>query len=258
MAKPKKKLRSAARFLRTGEIARAVGCHPNTVRLYEEWGYLQPVPRHPRSSYRMFTPRHLEQMRLAWLALKYPYPGGKQVVLDLVHQAARDEFGAAMESAYTYLAQVQAETAHAETAIAFVERWVRGVPMETRQEPLSISQAARLLNLSPDTLRDWERNGLLKVPRNPRNNYRQYGPQEIGRLRVLRMLRQAGYSLMAILQLMLELDSGTPQDLRAILDTPRPDSEILHIADRWLSTLQEQETRARAIIAQLENMMSGN
>jgi hypothetical protein len=31
--------------LSTSKIAKAVGCHPNTVRLYEQWGLIQPVPR---------------------------------------------------------------------------------------------------------------------------------------------------------------------------------------------------------------------
>jgi len=247
--------RSSKQFLRTSDLARAVGCHPNTVRLYEEWGYLQPAPRHPKNNYRMFTTKHLEQMRLAWLALKYPYPGGKQVALDLVHQAAQGNFVQAMDEAYVYLTQVQAETAQAEAAIVFVERWIDGVPMEVQDKPLFTGQAAELLNLSRDTLRDWERNGLLTVPRNPYNNYRRYGSEEIGRLRVIRMLREAGYSLMAILGLMIELDRGKRENLRQIIDTPREDSDILFIADRWLSTLAEEKERAYAIIAQLEKMM---
>lgn len=42
------------RYLRTSDIAKAVGVHPNTVRLYEEWGFLPPIPRN-LSGYRLFT-----------------------------------------------------------------------------------------------------------------------------------------------------------------------------------------------------------
>jgi len=52
------------RYLRTSDIAKAAGVHPNTVRLYEEWGFLPPVPRSP-SRYRLFTKHHLDQMHLA-------------------------------------------------------------------------------------------------------------------------------------------------------------------------------------------------
>jgi len=40
-------------YLRTSDIAKSVGAHSNTVRLYEEWGFLPPVPRAP-NSYRLF------------------------------------------------------------------------------------------------------------------------------------------------------------------------------------------------------------
>ncbi len=69
--------------LRTVDLARAVGVHPNTVRLYEQWGFIAPVPR-SRSGYRQFTEQHLDQMRLARTALQWPYPGGKEPVLNLV------------------------------------------------------------------------------------------------------------------------------------------------------------------------------
>ncbi len=48
----------------------------------------------------------------------------------------------------------------------------------------------------------------LEVPRQESNTYRLYGPQEISRLRVIRMLANAGYSLMAILRMLLQLDRG--------------------------------------------------
>ncbi len=54
--------------LKTSDIAREIGVHPNTVRLYEERGYISSVPR-AENGYRRFTSRHLEEMRLAHLAL---------------------------------------------------------------------------------------------------------------------------------------------------------------------------------------------
>ena len=75
-------------YLTTAGVARIVGVHPNTVRLYEQWGFLPPIPRDPRNGYRRFTPQHLAQMRLARTALQWPYPSGKVPVLDLVYKAA--------------------------------------------------------------------------------------------------------------------------------------------------------------------------
>jgi DNA-binding transcriptional MerR regulator len=112
-----------------------------------------------------------------------------------------------------------------------------------------------LLDVSTDRLRNWERDGLIKVPRDPDNGYRRYGAAEIGRLRVIRLLRSAGYSTMAILRMMLYFDQGQRDGLRQALDTPRPDEDIIFATDRWLSTLAETEEQALTIIAQLDKML---
>ncbi len=242
------------RYLRTTDIARAVGVHPNTVRLYEEWGYLPAVPR-SRSGYRQFTEDHLDQMKLAWAALHTSWHGTKRILNRMVRQAATGDLGGALELAYIYLSAVRAEYVQAEDSARFLERWAKGQATDATQSPLKIGEAARLLDLSRDVLRNWERDGLLTVPRNPENGYRLYGAAEIGRLRVLRMLRRAGYSTMAILRMVRWLDSGQTEDLRQVLDTPRPEDDVYSAADSWLSSLKEYEQQGLKIIAQIEAMI---
>jgi DNA-binding transcriptional MerR regulator len=242
------------RYLRTAEVAAAADVHPNTVRLYEEWGYLPSIPR-SRSGYRQFTEAHVAQMKLARLALQWPYPGGKEPVTELVRRAAAGDFGRALELAYRYLANVRAEQAQAQAALAFLEQWAAGQVTDLVVEPLSIGEAAERLDVTRDMLRNWDRNGLLDVPRHPDNGYRQYGAAELGRARVIRMLRQAGYSVMAILRMLLAFDTGHREDLAATLDTPRPDEDVVNVADRWLSTLATEEQRALDLIQQLAAMI---
>jgi DNA-binding transcriptional MerR regulator len=238
----------------TSDLARSVGCHPNTVRLYETWGFLPPVPRNPSNNYRVYSPYHKAQFELAFLALKYPYPGGKDVVLDMVHAARDRNLDRARDLALVYLSQIQAERKQAEAAIDYLERWMAGEEIPALSKPLHIGEAAETLNLTRDTLRSWERDGLLEVPRNTHNHYRLYGRAEIGRLRVIRVLVNAGYSHMAILRLMIQLDSGGDVDPRQALDTPRADEEIFHVTDRWLTALDEQEQRCRKILEKIEAM----
>jgi DNA-binding transcriptional MerR regulator len=196
-------------------------------------------------------------MRLARLALKGPWPGRaiRRSALDLVRQAASGDLGGALERAYQHLALVQAERAQAEAAADLLERWAQATATDATARPLQIGQAARRLGVTADMLRNWEANGLIRVPRNPKNGYRLYGAPELGRLRVIHMLNRAGYSQMAILRMLLHLDQARGGDLRALLDTPRPDEDIYSAADRWLSTLSEQEGRASDIIRQLEAML---
>jgi DNA-binding transcriptional MerR regulator len=241
-------------YLRTSDIAKAVGVHVNTVRLYEEWGFLPSIPRSP-TGYRLFTQAHLEQMRLARMAMHGPWPGGniRKSALALVRKAASGDLGGALEQAYHHMALVRAERARAEAAAGLLERWAHGTATDATDEPLHIGEAAELLDVTADQLRNWERNGLIKAPRNPHNNYRLYSATELGRLRVIRMLLRAGYSMMAILRMLLQLDQGA--DPRQALDTPHPDEDVYTAADQWLSSLAEQEQRAQSIIAQIEKMI---
>lgn len=244
-------------YLTTSQIAKAAGVHPNTVRLYEQWGLLPPVPR-TRSGYRKFSEFHLDQMRLARTALSGLYPGKRirHSAMAVVLRSAAGDLGGALELAYVHQALVQSEQAQAETAARLLQRWAQGAAADVTQENLSISQVARLLDVTQDALRNWERNGLLRVPRNPYNRYRVYSGQDIGRLRVIRMLRSTGYSMMAILRMMHQLDTGQTGNLRQVLDTPRPDEDVITAMDRWLTSLLEQEQRAGMIIAILDEMIA--
>lgn len=43
----------------------------------------------------------------------------------------------------------------------------------------TIKQAARIIGVTPLTLRNWDKSGKLKPYRHPINNYRVYKPQEL-------------------------------------------------------------------------------
>ena len=243
--------------LSTAKIAKAVGCHPNTVRLYEQWGFLPAVPRSP-AGYRLYTEAHLDQMRLARMGLNTDWPGRRlrTSVVDLIKQAALGDLGGALELAYQHLALVNAVQAQAESAAKLLVRWAQGAPTDATVRQMRMVDTARLLGLTRDILRNWERSGLIAVPRDPANGYRQYGQIQVARLRVIRMLRNAGYSTMAILRMLIQLDEGTTQDLRQALNTPRADEDVFYATDRWVSTLDDQEQRALKMITLLEERIS--
>jgi DNA-binding transcriptional MerR regulator len=244
------------KYLRTSDLAAAVGVHPNTVRRYVDRGFLPPVKRSP-TGYRRFTQRHLDCLRLSRLVFSNQYPGRAiyQSGIHVLLTTVSGDLGGALELAYGHLALVQAERAQADVAAGLLERWAFGVPADATSQPLLIGQVARILGVSIDIVRSWDRNGLIDVPRDPSNRYRCYGAKEISRLRVIRMLSRAGYSLSAILRMLIQLDRGEKTDLRLALDTPRPDEDVYTSADRWISTLTDQEQRARTIIALVEEII---
>lgn len=243
--------------MKTSDIAKILGVHVNTVRLYEESGFLPPIPR-GENGYRLYSSLHLEQAKLVRLTLHWPYLGDKENLLALLRNAATGNLGTAMELAYGYLAHIRMERTFTEAAIEFLERWAAGYLVDSVQERVHISEAAKRLNVTVDMLRNWERNGLIAVPREPDSQYRLYGTSEFGRIRVIRTLLQAGYSLMAILRMLQAFDAGKTENLANALELPLEDSANEHIeviADHWLSSLLELENRAKVIIKQISRLM---
>lgn len=243
--------------LRTVDLARAAGVHPNTVRRYADRGLLPPVERSP-NGYRRFTRNHLDCLRIARLIYKETFPGRaiRHSASRVLQNALRGDWVSALVNSRAHLAFVQSEQTQAETAALLLERWAAGMDTASVGQPMPIGQAARMLDVSIDMLRNWERNGLITVPRQTDNRYRRYGPTEISRLRVIRTLSRAGYSQMAILRMLRQLDRGVKADLRHVLNIPPPDEDVYSASDRWLSTLADQEQAALRLIALVEEIVT--
>ena len=248
---------STQKNFRTSELARAAGVHPNTVRLYEQWGLIPPVERTP-SGYRIFHQPHLDCLKLARKIYSAPYPGRgfRAMGTEIIQCAVADNWSAALEKAQVHLSAVETELERAEAAADLLEHWAQHMTEATDDPPLSIGEVARLLGVSVDIVRNAERNGLITVPRNLYNGYRLFRKREIERLQIIRMLTRAGYSHMAILRMFLELDAGNTRNLKKVLDTPRADEDIFTVADRWLTTLQVQKKMAQEVVGMIAKVIA--
>jgi DNA-binding transcriptional MerR regulator len=246
-----------AKHLRTSDLARAVGIHSNTVRLYVDWGLIPPVER-SESGYRLFTQKHLDCLRLARMIYTSQYPGRdlRASSNEIIQHAVADNWGRALEKAYDHLASVKAELKSANQAANLLEHWAQNMAADSNQEPFAIREVSKLLGVSHDVVRNWERNGLISVRRNSYNNYRLFGKRDVERLQIIRMLSHAGYSHMAILRMFIELDGGRTRGLKKVLDTPREDEDIFTAADNLLSTLHGQEKLAKNVIKMIAEIIN--
>jgi DNA-binding transcriptional MerR regulator len=208
--------------------------------------------------YRKFTESHLEQVKLIRLLMNFTWMGGtiRKTAYEIVQCGAGEDLGGALENAFRLRVLIQSERAQAEAAVDFLNNWAHGNVIESKDKPRRIGETAQLLNVSTDRLRNWERNGLIEVPRNPLNGYRFYRTREIGRLRVIRTLSQARYSQMAILRMMMRLDQGVTEDLRGVLDTPHQDDDVFFVTDQLLSTLSDLEEKSQQVIGLLGDSLS--
>lgn len=239
---------------RTSEIARMIGIHPNTVRLYEELGHI-PKPERKSNGYRVFTDFHIEQLKLARMALKVEVlqNGLRKNAIGIIKASAAGDFDRAIFLTDCYLQQIQQEQNNAEEAIVISEQLLAGSKQRTNSMFLSRKEAAYHLHVSMDVLRNWEMNGLLTVKRK-QNGYRIYTDEDIRLLKIIRSLRCANYSLAAILRMLCALSSNPQVNIREVIDTPKENDDIISVCDKLLTSLRFAEINAQNMLAHLKKM----
>ncbi len=238
---------------KTAEVAAIIGIHPNTVRLYEK---LQLIPKPERLSngYRVFTDFHIEQCRLVRIAFQVEVlqNGLRKKIVKMIKVSATGDFDAAILLINEYIKQIKQERTNAEEAIEIVKQLLSG-KTQPYTHYLKRKEVSEALNISMDALRNWEMNGLLSVKRKE-NGYRVYTNDDIQRLKIIRSLRCANYSLEAILRLMRQLDQNPDTDIRATLNTPKQSDEIISVCDKLIVSLSEAEKNAYTILSILQDM----
>ncbi len=240
---------------KTTEVAQIIGIHPNTVRLYEELELI-PKPERQTNGYRIFTDFHIEQFKLARIAFKIEVlqNGLRKKAVKIVRSSATGNFHKAICLTTDYLQQIRKEQNYAEEAIAIVKQLLSG---EQKIDTLFLKrkEAAEYLQVSMDTLRNWEMNGLLTVKRKD-NGYRVYTDEDIKVLKIIRSLRCANYSLEAILRMLGALSYNPQINIQKVLDTPRKSDNIISVYDKLITSLQCAESNAQIMLLHIENMKS--
>jgi Hg(II)-responsive transcriptional regulator len=76
-------------------------------------------------------------------------------------------------------------------------------------QPLTIGKVARRAGVGVETVRFYEREGLVAAPARKKSGYRQYGEDVVTRLRFIRRAKELGFSLREIRELLaLRLERG--------------------------------------------------
>lgn len=245
----------------TSQIAKIVGVHPNTVRMYEEWGFIQK-PKRKANGYRIFTDIHVKQFELAKKALQIEVlqAGLRKKIIHVVKLSANNQFDDALALVDEYIQIAKKEIEYAKEAVHISQiLYADSCESSTFYKR---SQAAMELGLTIDTIRNWEMNGLITVKRKE-NGYRVYDENDMNRLKIIRSLRCANYSLSSILRMLNKLDAMQhhESDMFELLNTPDEDESIISACDRLIVSLQnaiENAFEVRILLIEIKQMNKSN
>ncbi len=110
---------------------------------------------------------------------------------------------------------------------------------------LTVGQLASLAGVRTDTIRYYERAGLLPRPRRTGGDHRRYGPADLDRLLFIRGAQRLGLRLAEIRGLLTVRDSG---------DCPCGPAEVL--LRRHVSEIDAEIARLSALRAELAGMLT--
>lgn len=111
-------------------------------------------------------------------------------------------------------------------------------------DELTIGRLARATGTTAQTIRHYERIGLLPPTARTEGNQRRYGAHHLERLAFVRHARELGFSLDAI------------RELLALADDPdRPCADADRIAQAQLRTVRSRIARLEALRTELEAMI---
>lgn len=217
------------------------------------------IPRAERKSngYRVFTDFHIEQFRLARTVFQIEVlqNGLRKKIVETVKVSAKKDFNKALVLANEYLSQIQMEERNAEESISITRQILDGKEISETPLCLKRKEVSEYLNISMDTLRNWELNGLIEIKRK-QNGYRYYTDEDIKRLKIIRALRCANYSLEAILRMLHALSDDPHTNIKQVLNTQKDDADIVSVCDRLIISLQRAAENARKMIDILYDMKS--
>lgn len=113
---------------KTIDIARRIGIHVNTVRLYEKCALI-PKPERLPNGYRVFTDLHIEQFKLARAALRVEVlqNGLRKQAVNIIKVSAAGNYGEAAALTRRYIQQVDQERKNAEEAIQIIWTVICGI-----------------------------------------------------------------------------------------------------------------------------------
>jgi len=101
---------------------------------------------------------------------------------------------------------------------------------------LTSGELARLAGVSTDTLRHYERKGVLNRPRRKTNGYREYTSQSLGQVKLVRSALSIGFTLDELARILKERAGG-----RA------PCRQVRDLAARKLAALERQIKEMRSL-----------
>ncbi len=194
---------TARPYLRTHDLALAGHISVQQVRNYEASGLIPQAQRSP-SGYRLYTQQHLAALQTV-KSMVYGY--GWQRTPAIMQALHRGDLSAALATIDERHAELASKRLQVEQTLSALRTLAaQSAPLHSSSHPqrFRVGEAAKQVGVRVSALHFWEQQGLLHPLRDQNSRYRLYDEYQMRRLRVVVLLRDAGYSTKNSCQMMTQ------------------------------------------------------
>lgn len=173
--------------------------------------------------------------------------GLRVCAIEAVKKCAKEDFDGAIRASERYEGLIENELESARRAILFCEALIKN---QSAGRPVAANrgQIAERVGVTKNTLRNWERNGLVSFPRQG-NGACLCTEKELQKLLIIRTLRTANFSISAILRLMTKLQADSHAPLEKTLNAQDGGDDVITACDRLIISLAFAKKSAKRMQA---------
>jgi DNA-binding transcriptional MerR regulator len=221
--------------MKISQISKITNTPASTIRDYESLKFIEPAER-LGNGYRIFNEQHIIQIKLCRLAFReFINTNIRKASLQVLYAAAQKDIVLCHQNIDIYIALLETEIQKANDVFEVIRKWASSDVCKEGESDYTLKMAADCIGTTKETIRNWERNGLLG------NSFaayqkRLYKTADIERMRIIYMLIQTGYSVMAIHKYFSTLAQSNNKALQILID-PDNDEDLFSIQDKWFQTL---------------------
>jgi DNA-binding transcriptional MerR regulator len=211
---------TARPYLRTHDLALAGHISVQQVRNYEANGLI-PQAQRSSSGYRLYTQQHLAALKaVKSMVGGYGWPR-TSAIMQALHRGDLATALARIDERHAELASRRFQVEQTLSALRTLAAGSALQPRSTRPQRFHVGEAAKQVGVRVSALHFWEQQGLLHPLREQHNRYRLYDEQQMRRLRVVALLREAGYPFNVIQLALDELAAERPEKAIAAVEKRR-------------------------------------
>lgn len=225
---------TARPYLRTHDLALAGHISVQQVRNYEANSLIPKAQRSP-SGYRLYTQQHLAALKaVKSMAPGYGWPR-TSAIMQALHRGDLSATLATIDERHTELASKRFQVEQMLFALRTLAAQSDSLQSSHHSQRVQVGEAAKQVGVRVSALHFWEQQGLLHPVREQHSRYRLYDEHQMRRLRVVVLLREAGYDFTVILSVLDELAAGRSE--KAIVAVEKRCEELTRTSWSYIEAL---------------------